>query len=156
MPPIRYAVRVVDGLQPSSRRAIAFLECASDAAIEAREIFDGLSTTKEREVRSRFDHWISNGTNDDWFHGFPNDREHKDCFTFKWKENRQCHRFYGFLSNAKPIEEPRFQACVLAYHAIKNTWQTDYTILDRCIRLFQNPDVIRAIITAFQGEETER
>ena len=154
MPPIRFAVRVVEGLQASNRRAIAFLECASDAAIDASRVFEELDITKERQLRSRFDHWIGNGTNDEWFHGFPNDREHKDCFTFKWKENRQRHRFYGFLPNARPLDDPRFQVCVLAYHAAKNTWETDYTILDRCIRLLQNPDVSRAIITAFQREKS--
>jgi hypothetical protein len=153
MPPIRYSVRIVEGLQASERRAVAFLECPSDASIDASRIFDRLDITKERQIRIRFDHWIGNGTNPKWFHGFPNDLEHKECFTFKWKENRQHHRFYGFLSHARPLEEPRFQVCVLVYHAVKNTWDTDPTILDRC--RWRRQDVGSAIVTAFRKERSE-
>ena len=147
-----YSVSIVRDLQRSSRRAVAFLRCPADVTIDAKETFESLSKEREREVRNRFDHWIGGGTNDKWFHGWPGDPNDKDGFAFKWKENRRTHRLYGFLSHPDPLNRPRLQVCVLIFHAAKNTEETDKTILKWVNELFQTPEVIKAVVKAFQAE----
>lgn len=149
MPPKTYLITIIERLQHSHRRAIAFLECAEDAELDGRKVFEALEQKRQREFRTRFDHWISGGTNDKWFHGWPNDAEYKQCFTFKWKEKRQNHRFYGFLSHPKPLVDPSFQLCVLAFHSCKKEWETNPSDLNLARSLLQNSEVIRAIMKLF-------
>lgn len=140
-----YTVRLVDGVKPSSRRAIAFLSCSGDSNIDAGVVFGGLKQKREREVRSRFDYWIDGSRADKWFHGWPNDADYKQCFVFKWKDKNQHHRLYGFLCNPQPITNPSFQLCVLVSHAMKTKWETDPHELDGANSLRANPAVKAAI-----------
>lgn len=93
-----YHVKLIPGHQ-ITRRGLAFLISESEMNISAKGVFDKLSLNRERQVRSRFDYWLDGGTNDKWFHGWPNNPIYKDCFVFKWRESNQHHRFYGFLCN---------------------------------------------------------
>jgi len=70
---------------------------------------------------------------------------YKHCFVFKWKENRQNHRLYGFLCNPQPTSRPGFQLCVLATHRTKNERETDERELEIAVSLRASPDVIMAI-----------
>ena len=148
-----FSVLKVSGQRTSERRAVAFLICPENAGLNAYGVFGKLSGDREREVRQRFDYWIDFGTKDNWFHGFPNDKKYDRCFTFKWKEKRQHQRFYGFLSHAKPVEVPNFQACVLVYHTAKNADETDRTILGWVESLRCDGDVAVAIVKAFRKEK---
>ena len=118
-----YHVELIPGHQ-IARRGLAFLISGSETNIDAKSVFDKLSLNREREVRTRFDYWLDGGTNNKWFHGWPNYPIYKDCFVFKWKERKQHHRFYGFLCN--PLSsDPGFRLCVLVSHAKKTTQHTD-------------------------------
>ncbi len=103
----------------------------------------------ERELLDRFDYWIAGGIHDRYFHGWPNDAEYKDCFVFKWKKKRDCHRIYGFLDHPTPGSNPRFQLCVLVSHAKKSEWETDRRELDNVKGLRNKPAVRVAIRKAF-------
>jgi hypothetical protein len=105
----------------------------------------------EREVRSRFDYWIDGGVRDSYFHGWPNHPKYKDCFVFKWKENRRNRRLYGFLAHPTPIADPRFQVYILVSHVFKDEFETDPARLDRAVALRGAPAVAEGVRKAFPG-----
>jgi len=148
MPRATYIVRRVALAKPSELRAIAFLSSPHDELLNAEAVMGTLSEKRQRQVRSRFDHWIDGGTNNKWFHGF-NAPEHRDCFVFKWKERNQGQRLYGFLCNPRQRTNRRFQLCVLAYHATKNERETDTAELDRVMALMANHLVRGAVQMEF-------
>ncbi len=120
--------------------------CANDKGLNASAVFDQLQPARAREVRTRFDHWIDAAQpNDKWFHGWPGHPRYGGCFTFKWKENRTNHRFYGFLCHPPLISDASFHLCVLVYHATKNERETDESELDRVCALRAQANVIAAI-----------
>jgi|ERR1022692_421790 hypothetical protein len=117
--------RLVPGL-PVTLRAVGFLE--GHGELNAGPVFDGLNIEAERALKARMNYWLSgNNSPSKWFHGFPNDKDHKNCFVFKYQERR----FYGFLCHPMPKTKPRLQLCVLCIHATKNEWETDKAELDR-------------------------
>jgi hypothetical protein len=144
-----YIVELVQGNPPTSRRGLSFLVCETDPAIDAKASFDGLNLKKERELRRRFNWWLNGYTNDDWFHGWPNNPTHKECFVFRWKEKRQHHRLYGFLCHPlishRLVDYRRFQLCILTSHATKNSEHTDPRELDGVLRLKSKEEVREAI-----------
>jgi len=115
----------------------------------------GFSTNEQRNLLSRIDHWLDGFTCDKYFHGWPNDLDRKDLFTFKLTRGRLHIRFYGFLFHARVPIDPRFQACVLVSHAQKNTEQTDPAEL----RIVRRVKGIEAVINAVKGaflQKTEK
>lgn len=153
--PASYSVVRVAGTRPSERRAIALLVCDEDPELDAKEVLDSLGGKAEREVRTRFDHWIEGGHNDRWFHGWPNDRRYKECFVFKWKEKRINHRLYGFLCNPRPTTNPRLRLCVLVSHATKSEWETDPSELNGAEGLRTKAPVKAAVASAFPDKKKE-
>lgn len=140
-----YTVTIIPGLKQSKWRAIAFLVNADDSSCNAETVFGQLKTNRVRELRTRFDYWIDGNRHDRYFHGWPNSQTHKNCFVFKWRDNRLCHRFYGFLCNPKPTLDPAFRVCVLVSHAKKTKWETDERELDGANALSVNILVTMAI-----------
>ena len=149
MPPRVYLVQPILGLRRSARRVVALLRSDDDNRVNAGEAFENLSARQDREVRTRMDYWINGGTNDRWFHGWPNDPKYKRCFVFKWKEQRQGKRLYGFLCHPKP-SSPRLSLCVLGIHATKNERETDISELDRIVGLMYDNSVKIAIKQSFE------
>src|SRR5262249_33676848 len=82
----------------------------------------------------------------------PDLTKYKECFTFKWRENRQHQRLYGFLHHPKRRTHPSFQVCVLVYHDTKNEEETDFAVLDRINQLRKDSLVIAAIDKEFPEE----
>lgn len=148
MPSKTYIVKRIEQLKMSARRGVVFLCCQEDDELDAAVVFAGLEDKKDRDLRSRFEHWIDGGTNNKWFHGF-NEKDYRECFVFKWKEKRQHHRLYGFLCHPMPRTNGRFQICVLISHAEKNQIETDITELDGVNALRSDPSVNVAITMRF-------
>jgi hypothetical protein len=146
-----FRLSLVFGQRKSPRRAVAFLEDDADTSIDGAKAFASLDSSQERKVRERFDYWIDFGTKDNWFHGWPNQADYKDCFTFKWKQDRVHQRLYGFLCHPK-AQEKAFQLCVLIFHATKNTDTTEFTILDR-INILKNKLVVWVAIRAVYPDQ---
>src|SRR4051812_40583571 len=121
------AVQLVEG-QRLRRRGLAFLICTDDKNINAKEVFDALGDNPQRDVRTSFDAWVDGKIIESRFHGW-SDPAHKDCFCFRWKENRLRHRLYGFLCNPN-LRDPGFRLCVLAIHATKTQEATEQVIKD--------------------------
>jgi len=147
----RYIVVPVPELKPSERRGIVFLNDGL-GTLDALGAFNVLKVKYRRELLDRFDYWIGGGVQDRYFHGWPNVPEYKDCFVFKWKENRNCHRLYGFLYHPQKRTRPRFQLCVLISHAVKKEWETDPQELIGAKQLRNELEVIRAIRERFPDE----
>jgi hypothetical protein len=141
-------VEQIDGLQRSEDRALAFLICPDDPDVDAKEVFESLPEDKKRLVRDRFDYWLQHGRHNPYFHGWDND-PYKNCFVFKWKQNRQHQRLYGFLIHPCPKTDKRIEVCVLASHAPKNTEETDPAELNGVLQLSQRVDVISAVKATF-------
>jgi hypothetical protein len=148
----RYVVAPVPELKKSKRRGLAFITCDDDSTLNAAAAFAGLDKNTERKVRDRFDFWIDEGINDNYFHGWPNDPRNKECFSFRWNYRRQRHRFYGFLHHPTPKTNAGFLLCVLVSHAIKNDWNTDPRQLGRANALRVDPFVLAAIMMTFSDE----
>jgi hypothetical protein len=144
-----YVLRTPTGFR-FDRRAVGFLEYEADIEMDAGAVFDGLEGAAKQAVRTRLDHWLEGNVYDKYFHGFPNQSSYKHCFTVKWHVKRQEHRLYGFLCNAKPQSDARFQLCVLIYYAPKNEMGTDYAILDRVNQLRLNSAVTAAIAMEYR------
>jgi hypothetical protein len=137
------------------QRAVGFLESDTDLTLNGQSKFAILKPAREREVRTRFDFWISGGRNPRWFHGWPDLTKYKECFTFKWKENRQHQRLYGFLHHPKQKTHPRFQVCVIVYHDAKNEDETDFSILNHLNELRKDALAIAAINKEFPEERSK-
>ena len=152
MPGQAYSVCRVDGLRQSTRRAVALLCAHGNRKVNAEEKFRRLKPNPKRALMVRMDYWISGGTHDGYFHGWPNDLRYKDCFVFKWKENRTNQRMYGFVCNPAD-SNPRFQLCVLAIHATKTDHETDRSELDRIVELMADGDVMAAVRHSFSDGE---
>jgi hypothetical protein len=140
-----FALTMPAGLPIFRRRGIAFLESSVHLEVNGHNQFRTLKPKTDREVRTYFDYWLQGNDNAPRrFHGFSR-LGYRECFTFKWRENRLEHRFYGFLCNPKPVSDKGFRLCVLIYHAAKLTWNTDDAILDRVNRLRDDLRVTEAI-----------
>lgn len=138
---------MVQGVPPSARRGIAFLESDGDARVTGRGVYDGLKETIARTLRSKFEYWIGGNIQPKYFHGW-GDHEYRHCFTFKWKGAGTQHRLYGFLCHPRP-NDPRFQACILVLHDRKNRPDTDHTLLDFINELRVRQDIVNAYFAAF-------
>ncbi len=145
MPETAYETVPIEGLRVSIRRGIVFIKQAGNAELNASSVYTDLSDKRLHEVRSRFDYWIDGNSQNSWFHGWPGHPDYNGCFVFKWKEQRQCQRFYGFLHHALPMSNPRFELCVLCSHAQKTEWETDPADLNGTLVLSKDPGVISAI-----------
>jgi hypothetical protein len=146
-----YYVTLVRGVVSNTRRGIAFLESDTDDDVNAREAFEELkakNVNRHRDVLARFDHWLGGEKRDNYHHGWPNDPDRKNCYTFKWKTGHPHHRLYGFLCHPRKKDQ-RFQACVLTSYAEKNDERTDPAKISTVKRLSLNPEVIRAVEIAF-------
>lgn len=148
----QFSIVLIDGLAPSIYRGVVFLT-QDDESLNAANVFDCLEDKPRREVLTRFDYWISGGKNDRWFHGWPNEKKHSNCFTFKWKCRRVMSRFYGFLCHPQPNTKPRYQVCVLHSHALKHDWNTDPSYLKLAETLKVDLNVVEAIKTCFPDKK---
>jgi len=118
--------RHVPGISRSVMRAVGFLEGFRD--LGAASAYQGFEVELRERMNKHMDHWAAGFDQPKaWFHGFPNDPAHKQCFVFKHNE----HRLYGFLCNPKPTSNPRFRLCVLTEYDAKFRHETDESILDR-------------------------
>jgi|SRR5580692_3413020 hypothetical protein len=147
-----YSVTTINSVPRSRRRGIGFLECSDNGRVNAKRYFDKLREKTARDVRSRFDYWLRGGVFDKYFHGWPNDRYHKHCFVFKWKQAGAHHRLYGFLYNPMPSINPAFQVCILVSHAQKNTEETDPSELNVVDELRNRKEVVEAVRAAFPDD----
>jgi hypothetical protein len=144
-----YSVALIDGLTVNGYRTVAFLRSSDDSAVDAYAAFEALNPKASNEMRSRFDYWIGGGHKDNYFHGWPNDQNRKECFVFKRKQGRTHCRYYGFLINPRPNTAPRYQVCVLVSYATKNSEHTDPTEINAVNALRGMPQIIAAVKTAF-------
>lgn len=143
----------IPGILPSSGRAVGVLTGHIELNILAG--FPSLSTNAQRDLKARMDHWIAgNHGPKNWFHGYTSQEKYRHCFVFKHKKDR----FYGFLCNPKPKSDLRFQLCVLAIHAKKKEWETDYSELDRINEWRMSPLATMAISVAYPeyGKEASK
>jgi hypothetical protein len=155
-----YRVLPIEGLKPSNRRAVVFLTKPDDKNLDAKAVFDNLDNKQKRALLTRFDHWIEGAEGatpqDKYFHGWPNDKDYKSCFVFKWKHKNGHHRLYGFLFNPQPNTRPNFRVCVLASHAIKSTWETDPSELKGAKALHDSLPVIAALKALFPDKKVKQ
>jgi len=148
MPLRRFKIEPIPKLQQSTRRGLAFLICDGDPNINAKAVYEALDDSKRTLVRNRFDHWLQGGIFPKYFHGW-NDPNYRECFVFKWKENDQHQRLYGFLIHPRPKTDLRLEICVLISHAQKNTEPTDPSELNGAKALRQNLEVVREVKNAY-------
>lgn len=140
-----FKVKKIQGLRyEGRRRGLAFLVGVIDKNIDAKRVYEALGKKKQQDLLNRFDYWLDEGVHDNYFHGWPNDLRHKNCFSFRWREGKIRHRFYGFLY--KPRD---YLVCILVSHDGKTQEHTDQSHLDRAEELRANLDVIRAIKKEF-------
>jgi len=144
-----YSVTLIAEVKTNDRRRIVFLECPSDKSVNAKKAFEKLKENRRRDLRGRFDHWIDGQQHfTKYHHGFDAPK-YKDCYVFKIKAGGSHHRFYGFLVHPMPVRAPRFQLCVLASHAVKNTEETDPSELNWVLELRCKQEVADAIKRTF-------
>ena len=106
------------------------------------------------ELRHRMDYWIGGGTHDRWFHGWPNHRDFRNCFVFKWRLKGRDQRCYGFLCNPKRRTDPSFQLCVLCCHAVKSERESDPKLLRVASTLAEIAAVREAIVFVYPDTAT--
>jgi hypothetical protein len=143
-----YEVVRIGGLKASTRRGVAFLVDSGRTELDAAAHFALLDKEQQkigRLVRTRMDYWIEGQTHDAYFHGWPNSKEYKDCFCFRWNCKGDCNRFYGFKCHPYVGNDAQFQVCILHSHAIKITWDTDQNLLDLAATLARDPQVAAAV-----------
>lgn len=146
-----YAISAIPGLRANGRRAIGLLQDPADTSIDAAARFRALRPKNERTVRARMDYWIDGGHRNEYFHGWPQNLQYKECFVFKWAERKVNCRLYGFLCHPRKTH-PSFQACILCYYDTKNRPDTDLAILDRINELRTDAGVINELERAFADQ----
>lgn len=146
----RYWVEAAPGHPPvdrNRRRGVAFLVSDKDAKVTAKQGFARLTKDATRKLHTGIDYWLGGYKNPRLFHGWDKSEfggKYDNCFVFKSRDDKQAHRFYGFLCN--PSErQPRFQLCVLLFHETKDENETDETILKRIESFRINIDVTHAV-----------
>lgn len=159
MPPNAITFRLVPEIRHTQYRAVGFLE--GDEELNASGSFDALKQSRREFILNSMGEWID-GKHDitTRFHGWPNDSECWMCFTFKAREGKVGHRFYGYLCNPKK-NNPSFQLCALCVYARKTERETDRAELLRVKSWSQSPVALRAIqkiyadgeIHTFRGQD---
>jgi hypothetical protein len=136
-------IEFVDG-HSVGRRALAWLITSpANKHVIAKSVFEKLREKLKQDVHNRFDAWLAGKINDKWYHGW-NEEGFRSCFVFKWKDNRQHHRLYGFLCHPK-IDQPSFLLCVLTSHTTKNEQEADKSEKKRMNDLRNDKKVIEAL-----------
>src|ERR1035441_9521537 len=134
MPPILLTFRLIPGLRFSAARVVGVLE--GHGELDAWSEYDNFVSKTKAAMSRRMERWaLPSDTPTKWFHGFPNDRKHDQCFVFKFGE----HRLYGFLCNPQPRSNPRFRLCVLTIYRAKHEWETDDSVLPQVEQWRTNP-----------------
>jgi hypothetical protein len=148
----RYEVIKIEGLRYTGRqRGVAFLIDKDDKTVDAEAVYDKLGEKKRGDMLGRFDHWMDGNTYDHYYHGWPNDPSDKHCYSFRWREGKVRHRFYGFLQKTN-----NFLACVLVSHGSKTEEHTNPTQLNRAEELRATMDVMRALRRTFPELKEKR
>lgn len=143
------AVTFISGLDPNSRRGLAFLQIEGDADVNAKSVFERLPEKTRLDVLARFQHWMDGQVFDDYHHGW-NAPENRSSYVFKSKQKRVRQRMYGFLIHPRK-DAPQFMACILVSHTPKSQHETDPAHLSLLNKLRQRPDVRKAVVDGFQG-----
>jgi hypothetical protein len=146
----RFVFRLTEGFHFHSR-SVGFLEETEHSDLDARAVFINLKPKVAQLLRTRIDHWLQRNVYPKWFHRFSG--KYGTCLVFKWEERHKPQRLYGFICHPRPKSEPKFECCVLCYYGQKDD-ATDYSILDRILRLVEDVRVREAIAVEyaeFQG-----
>lgn len=138
-----FCIEFVDGHTIEHRGLTWLIVSPVDKHINGKTVFEKLREKLKQDVHNRFDAWLAGMINDKWYHGW-NEEGVRNCFVFKWKENRQHPRLYGFLCHPK-IDQPSFLMCVLASHTTKNEHEADKLEKQRMKDLAKNEKVIKAL-----------
>ena len=155
MSPGTIKFRLVPEVRYNERRAVGFLE--GHGELNAGAVFESLDTQQRNFLRVSIDLWVDGANGPATrFHGFPNDKDYWMCFTFKAKESRQHHRFYGYLDNPQPVLNRRFQVCVLCVHAMKSEHETDRSELERVRVWYASGGGKQAVQTVFPDGKEEK
>ncbi len=126
------------------RRALAWLIISpTDKHVNGKLVFEKLREKLKQDVHNRFDAWLAGKINDKWYHGW-NEEGYRNCFVFKWKDNRQHHRLYGFLCHPQK-DNPSFVLCVLVSHTTKNEQEADKSEKDKMNKLINDEKVKEAL-----------
>jgi hypothetical protein len=127
------------------RRGLAWLTARSATDdTSAKRLFETLSRNEQRNLRARFDAWIDGLTRKQYFHGW-DDATYRMCFVFKYQDIR----IFGFLCH--PLEDKRFEMCILSSLVTKNEWLADTTEKKRMKRLSEDLAVRKAAANPFEN-----
>ncbi|HEX9120809.1 MAG TPA: hypothetical protein VF840_09745 [Terriglobales bacterium] len=143
--------RLVPEMQPSTARAVGFLEGHND--LDAGAVFEGLSARDRKHFLFSVNLWVNTGRGPhERMHGF--EKPYNDYWAFKNVPRGQ--RFYGYLMNPKPIWDERLRICVLTSYEQKKKDEMDYGILDNRVRPWKDsPNAATAVAYVFPDEEDE-
>lgn len=136
-------IEFVDGHNVGRRALTWLIFSPANKRINGKLIFEKLKDKLKQGVHNRFDAWLSGMINDKWYHGW-NEEGFRDCFVFKWKDNRQHHRLYGFLCHPK-ADDSSFLVCVLVSHTTKNEHEADKCEKRLMIELKDNDKIKSAL-----------
>lgn len=110
---------LIPGQAVSSRRAIGFLDSDTDASFDGRRKFEELEPARDREVRTRFDYWISEGKNNRWFHGFEDEPKYRRCFASSGERIGNTSDFMVSYIIHSQIRGPDFSFASLSITTLK-------------------------------------
>lgn len=115
----------IEDLPPKNHRGLAWLVSRPiDEDVNGKPSFDALPESPEqRQFLARFDAWLEWVKNDDWYHGWPGDKDYSAVFQFRYSD----YRLMGFLCHPDP-DNKRYHMCVLVRMVTKHTKNTDKTL----------------------------
>lgn len=153
-----YSIVAISELRVTERRGIVLLTARTghlNAATEFKRIDTEKALTKRsKELRTRFDWWISGKSQNNWYHGWDAE-EYRHCYCFKLNVKNVMHRFYGFVCHPQPETRPRFELCVLCFFDAKPGADTDKYYLRESMRLLSDKYVKIAISAHFSDIKKE-
>lgn len=158
MPKRRATVHPVPGAR-STARAIAYLVFDGEEDVNAgpellriERAIHKSGADERKKVWAAFRNWLNGLKRDESHHGWPTDPEFRMGYVFRWDHQRQNRRLYGFL--VKP--RPGLEVCVLCCFRAKEAFRTEPAVKRAVRSMSQHPDVMSAVISAFNRRRRRR
>ena len=139
-----FTIEALPGVNVNDYRAVVFLIDPNSRFINGKDIFDTLDERDQNHLKHSATLFVGRISNRGRHHGWNqsvNRGQYVRCYVLKAPPNK---RYYGFLCHPAS-NNARLEVFVLVRFATKDRRETDFTILDKVIRLMENPATIKEL-----------
>ncbi len=143
------SIEALEGVNVNDRSAVVFLVNPKSRFINAKGVFDEYDKDGQRPLKHSATLFVDGHSHRRRHHGWDQSQrggKYTRCYVLKAPPDI---RYYGFLTNPA-VSNPRLQVCVLVHFDTKNQPETDFSILDKILRLIESKSVTNSLIEFFK------